>query len=85
MLDTTETTKRLPPPTHKVYYVEMTRGGKEGRWLELGAGWQHPDAQGFELFLDVLPIGGFRGRLRVKVAGFVPPVPERTVEGAEQT
>jgi len=78
-----ENAKNLPPPTHKVYFVE-THDGKEGRWLQLGAAWQHPDGQGFEIFLDVLPIGGFRGRLRVKVVGFVPPSTKRPSEGAEQ-
>jgi hypothetical protein len=78
-------TKRPPPPTHKVYYVEIGRDGREGRWLELGAAWQHQDGQGLELFLDVLPIGGFRGRLRVKAVGFVPPSTERATEGSEQT
>ncbi len=78
-------TKRLPPPTHKVFYVEMARDGKEGRWLELGPAWQHPDGQGLEIFLDVLPIGGFRGRLRVKPASFVPPTPEPATEGGSET
>jgi hypothetical protein len=65
--------KKLPPPSDTVYYVELTRDGKEGRWLKLGSGWRHSDGQGLEIFLDVLPIGGFRGRLRVKAADFIPP------------
>jgi len=83
MLD--NSTKRLPPPTHKVYYVEMTREGREGRWLQLGFGWRHPDGQGLEIFLDVLPIGGFRGRLRVKAIGFVPPTVEPAEDEAAET
>ncbi len=75
--------RRLPPPTHKVFYIERDRNGQEGRWHLLGSGWRHPDGEGIELFLDVLPIGGFRGRLRVKPVSYVPPSIEPSTEEAE--
>jgi hypothetical protein len=43
-------------PSHKVYAV--TKGNKRNFWQEIGAAWAHPDGEGFNLKLDMLPLNG---------------------------
>jgi hypothetical protein len=44
------------PPTHRVYAVRKT-GPETGYWVEIGAAWQNKDGKGFNLKLNLLPIG----------------------------
>ncbi len=52
-------------PTHRAYFVKGE--GEAARWLELGNVFSHQDGRGFELLLDTLPVGGFNGRITVRV------------------
>ena len=50
-------------PTHRVYHVTRDDTPK---WLELGALWPHSDGEGYDLVLEVVPVGGFNGRLTLR-------------------
>ena len=49
-------------PDYIAYHV---RDGEKGKnyWTRLGAAWDHKDGEGISIQLDVLPVGGFDGRL----------------------
>jgi hypothetical protein len=51
-------------PTHRAYHVKGD--GDSAKWLELGAVWPHADGDGFDVVLDVVPVGGFSGRLTLR-------------------
>ena len=51
-------------PTHRAYFVKGE--GDNAKWIELGAVWAHQDAKGFDVVLEVLPVGGFQGRLTLR-------------------
>lgn len=53
---TIETTNSRP--THRVYAVFKKPGAEKARWTEIGAAWPHKDGKGFNVKLDLLPIGG---------------------------
>ena len=57
-------------PTHIVYHVKdlSTPGEAEAPraiWTKVGAAWQHNDAKGFNIVLEVVPLDG---RLVVRTA-----------------
>jgi hypothetical protein len=56
------TEKKLP--THRAYFIKGE--GDNARWLELGAVWAHSDGKGFDVVLEVVPVGGFNGRLTLR-------------------
>jgi hypothetical protein len=43
-------------PTHRVYAVRKT-GGDTSYWAEIGAAWANKDGKGFNLKLNLLPVG----------------------------
>jgi len=49
-------------PDYIAYHV---RDGERGKnyWTRLGAAFVHKDGEGINIQLDVLPVGGFDGRL----------------------
>ena len=56
-------------PTHHVYFVkdQKSQGPDEkskGIWTKIGAAWPHKDGKGFNLELELLPIG--TGKLTVR-------------------
>jgi hypothetical protein len=56
------TEKKLP--THRAYHVKGD--GENAKWLELGAVWEHADGKGLDVVLEVVPVGGFNGRLTLR-------------------
>jgi hypothetical protein len=50
-------------PTHRVYAV--TKTGESKFWQPIGAMWAHPDAKGFDLRIDYLPLNGAEIIVRV--------------------
>ncbi len=67
----TQTTEKNPPSL--IAYHVSDRGN--GYWTRIGAAWQHKDATGFTLQLELVPLGPGRIVLRVndgKPAGFSP-------------
>jgi hypothetical protein len=61
------------PRTHTAYTPQRV-GKKLGRWLEVGSG--RIDADGVDLFIDRLPVGGFTGFVRLVPNGVSPPDPK---------
>ena len=53
----------LPKPRTHTAYTPQRVGKKLGRWLEVGSG--RIDAEGVDLFIDRLPVGGFTGFVRL--------------------
>jgi len=49
-------THEAKQPTHRAYAV--TKRGDKSYWREIGAVWTHPDGEGFNLKLDLLPLNG---------------------------
>jgi hypothetical protein len=48
-------------PSYRAYSVKGE--GENAKWLELGAAWPHSDGEGHDVVLDVVPVGGFNGRI----------------------
>ncbi len=46
-------TKNLP--SHKAYVVR--KSGDKSYWTEIGAAWPHGDGEGFNLKLELIPLG----------------------------
>ena len=42
-------------PSHKIYAVR--KNGERNYWTEIGAAWPHGDGEGFNLKLDLMPLG----------------------------
>jgi hypothetical protein len=53
------------PPTHRAYASK--REGRIFRWVEIGTASVHSDGKGYDVYLDRLPVGGFNGRVLVRV------------------
>jgi hypothetical protein len=51
-------------PTHTAYQVREGKNGGKGFWTRIGSAWQHLDAKGYNIQLDVVPLDG-RITLRV--------------------
>jgi hypothetical protein len=51
-------------PTHRAYHVKGE--GDNAKWIELGAVSPHSDGKGYDVVLEVVPIGGFNGRLTLR-------------------
>ena len=60
---TATTEKKLP--SHRAHSVKSE--GENARWLELGAVWLHRDGKGYDVVLETIPVGGFNGRLTLRV------------------
>ncbi len=43
-------------PTHRVYAVRKT-SGDSSYWAEIGAAWANKDGKGFNLKLNLMPVG----------------------------
>jgi hypothetical protein len=43
-------------PTHRLYHV--TGEGKDARWRDIGAAWQHKDGKGYSVSCPVIPLTG---------------------------
>jgi len=43
-------------PTHRVYAVRKV-GGDSSYWAEIGAAWANKDGKGFNLKLNLMPVG----------------------------
>jgi hypothetical protein len=43
-------------PTHRVYAVRKI-GGDSSHWAEIGAAWANKDGKGFNLKLNLMPVG----------------------------
>lgn len=50
------TTEPKSRPTHRVFAV--TKSGEKAFWQPIGALWAHKDGQGFNQWLDYLPLNG---------------------------
>lgn len=63
---TNEQTEANKGPDYIAYHV---RDGERGKsyWTRLGAAFAHKDGEGINIQLDVLPVGGFDGRLVLRV------------------
>jgi hypothetical protein len=48
--------KNTKQPTHRVYAVRKT-GPDTSFWSEIGAAWMNQDGKGFNLKLNLLPVG----------------------------
>jgi hypothetical protein len=51
-------------PTHIVYHVRESKGGK-GYWTRIGAAWAHNDGNGFNAQIDCVPLDG---RITLRIA-----------------
>jgi hypothetical protein len=53
-------------PTHVVYHVRQSGQGSpaKGQWTKVGAAWVHKDGKGFDLVLELIPVGQPRLVLR---------------------
>jgi hypothetical protein len=47
-------------PDFKAYTVKDIGkdGEKKGRWLEIGAAWEHKNGEGYDIVLEALPVNG---------------------------
>lgn len=63
---TSEQAESNKGPDYIAYHV---RDGERGKsyWTRLGAAFAHKDGEGINIQLDVLPVGGFDGRLVLRV------------------
>lgn len=57
-----EQTKNTQPPALIAYHV--VERGKKSFWTRIGAAWDHEDAKGMTLQLDLVPANGGRVVLR---------------------
>jgi hypothetical protein len=65
MSDTTnQETAPSKTPSHIAYQVR-DREGKKGFWTRIGSAWAHGDGKGFNIQLEVVPLGG---RITLRVA-----------------
>ena len=55
-------TRETQPPALIAYHV--TERGKQAFWTRIGAAWDHEDAKGLTLDLDLVPVNGGRIVLR---------------------
>jgi len=64
--ETAEQAESNKGPDYIAYHV---REGEKGKryWTRLGAAFAHKDGEGINIQLDVLPVGGFDGRLVLRV------------------
>ena len=69
-------------PNYRVYCGK--REGQVIRWLEVGIASAHKDGLGFDVKLDLLPVGGFNGRILVREIGAPVPEPESTPPPASE-
>ena len=51
-------------PTHRAYFVKGE--GEKAEWLELGAVWEHRDGKGYDVVLNMMPVGPFNGRITLR-------------------
>jgi hypothetical protein len=58
----TESSESNKGPDYIAYHVREGERGKR-YWTRLGAAFAHKDGEGINIQLDVLPVGGFDGRL----------------------
>lgn len=58
----TESSEGNKGPDYIAYHVREGERGKS-YWTRLGAAFAHKDGEGINIQLDVLPVGGFDGRL----------------------
>lgn len=70
------------PPTHLAYGVKRD-GRRRAHLVEIGVATMLKDGQGCDILLDRLPVGGFNGRIIVRLASAPPAVPETDVEFEE--
>ena len=52
-------------PSHRAYTIKGE--GDNARWVEHGAAWPHADGKGYDVVLETVPVGGFNGRLTLRV------------------
>jgi hypothetical protein len=64
----------IPKPHTHSAFTRQRFGRKLGPWIKIGSG--RLDADGAEVTLRVLPIGGFSGYVRLILNGKEPPAPE---------
>lgn len=62
----TEQAEASKGPDFIAFHVREGERGKK-YWIKLGAVFAHDDGKGFNVQLDVLPVGGFDGRLVLRV------------------
>jgi hypothetical protein len=61
------------PPTHVAYaFRRMGKKPHQGKWLIVGTGRDNKDGT-FDTFMDLTPIGGFNGHVRMILNGSPPP------------
>lgn len=59
------------PPTHLAYGVKRD-GRRRAHLVEIGVASMLRDGQGCDILLDRLPVGGFNGRIAVRLANAPP-------------
>lgn len=60
--DRKETKRETQPPSLIAYHV--TERGEKSFWTRIGAAWDHEDAKGMTLQLELMPMNGGRIVLR---------------------
>ena len=61
--------RKSQPPSLIAYHVtEGRKEGDKGFWTRIGAAWDHEDAKGMTLQLDLVPVNGGRIVLREAMA-----------------
>jgi hypothetical protein len=60
----TQTRKAQPPSLIAYHVTEARKEGDKGFWTRIGAAWDHEDAKGMTLQLDLVPVNG--GRIVVR-------------------
>ena len=67
MSDQQQEPKEKKLPSYDVFFVRPPRQeGEQATWLELGAAWEHADGKGHDVVINVLPVGGWNGRLTLR-------------------
>jgi hypothetical protein len=61
-----ETKRETQPPSLIAYHV--TERGEKSYWTRIGAAWDHEDAKGLTVQLDLMPMNGGRIVLREQAA-----------------
>jgi hypothetical protein len=61
-----ETKRETQPPSLIAYHV--TERGEKSYWTRIGAAWDHEDAKGLTVQLDLMPMNGGRIVLREPAA-----------------
>ena len=59
---TRDNTREFQPPALIAYHV--TERGEKSYWTRIGAAWDHEDAKGLTVHLDLVPVAGGRIVLR---------------------